>query len=72
MKMRTVVLASLAAAAIATGGAAWAQDQSAANQALRAKAIAACNSPQYPNGARPLINYSGGWFRCVEPNTGKH
>ena len=39
----------------------------AADAALRAKAVAACNNPgQYPNGARPVINYAGGWFRCHE------
>ena len=41
--------------------------RSAADQALYKKAVAACNGPQYPNGARPHINYGAGWFRCVEP-----
>ncbi len=44
---------------------AW--SRSAADQALYEKAVRACNGPQYPNGARPIINYSGGWFRCQEP-----
>lgn len=41
--------------------------RSAADQALYEKAVATCNGPQYPSGARPYINYAGGWFRCVEP-----
>ncbi len=38
-----------------------------AGQALRARAIKACNGPQYPNGAQPRINYTKGTFQCVEP-----
>jgi hypothetical protein len=41
--------------------------RSAADQRLYEKAHKACSGPQYPNGARPHINYAGGWFRCVEP-----
>lgn len=52
---------------VATTGATLAAQRSDADQALYEKAVAACNGPQYPSGARPYINYAGGWFRCVEP-----
>lgn len=42
---------------------------SAADQALLAKAIKTCNGPQYPSGARPVVNYSRGTFQCVEPGS---
>ncbi len=51
---------------VAPAGVALAE-RSAADQALYEKAVAACNGPNYPSGARPHINYAGGWFRCVEP-----
>lgn len=38
--------------------------QSDADAALYAKAKKACSGPQYPDGARIVINYAGGWFRC--------
>jgi hypothetical protein len=41
--------------------------RSAADQRLYEKARKACSGLQYPNGARPHINYAGKWFRCVEP-----
>lgn len=52
---------------VAATGTTLAAQRSAADQALYEKAVAACNGPQYPSGARPYINYAGGWFRCVEP-----
>jgi hypothetical protein len=51
---------------VAPAGVALAE-RSAADQALYEKAVEACSGPNYPNGARPYINYAGGWFRCVEP-----
>jgi hypothetical protein len=42
-------------------------ERSVADQRLYEKARKACSGPQYPNGARPHINYAGGWFRCVRP-----
>jgi hypothetical protein len=39
--------------------------RSAADQRLYETARKACSGPQYPNGARPHINYAGKWFRCV-------
>ena len=62
--MRKLILAAILLAAPA--GVALAE-RSAADQALYEKAVAACNGPNYPSGARPYINYAGGWFRCVEP-----
>jgi hypothetical protein len=41
--------------------------RSAADQRLYEKARKACSGPEYPDGARPHINYAGGWFRCIEP-----
>jgi hypothetical protein len=41
--------------------------RTAAERALYEKAVRACNSPAYSNGATPFINYKKGWFRCVEP-----
>ena len=42
--------------------------RSAADQALYEKARKECNNVRkYPDGARPIINYKGGWFRCQEP-----
>lgn len=41
--------------------------RSAADEALFQKARKACNDVRrYPNGAIPVINYKGGWFRCRE------
>lgn len=62
--MRKFALAAILV--VASAGMALAE-RSAADQALYEKAVAACNGPQYPSGARPYINYAGGWFRCVEP-----
>lgn len=38
-------------------------------EALRARAIKACNGPQYPSGAQPRINYTKGTFQCIEPGS---
>jgi hypothetical protein len=43
--------------------------RSAADQRLYEKAREACSGREYTNGARPHINYAGGWFRCVEPKS---
>jgi hypothetical protein len=43
--------------------------RSAADQRLYEKARKACSGPRYPSGARPFINYAGGWFRCVGPRS---
>ena len=49
----------------------FAWSRSAADQALYEKAVKACNGSEYPNGARPHINYGAGWFRCVPPKVSK-
>lgn len=54
---------------IAVPGAAMAAPKSAADQALYQRAVKDCSSPKWSNGARPYINYAGGWYRCVEPHT---
>ena len=42
--------------------------RSAADQALYERARKECNNiRKYRDGARPVINYKGGWFRCQEP-----
>jgi hypothetical protein len=64
MKLQKLILASLLII-LPSGGAL--AERSAADQALYERAVAACNGPKYPSGARPFINYAGGWFRCVEP-----
>ncbi len=38
--------------------------RSAADKKLLEKARKACSGREYPNGARIVINYKGGWFRC--------
>jgi hypothetical protein len=64
MKLQRLILVSFLLAMPASGALA---ERSAADQALYQRAVAACNGPKYPSGARPYINYAGGWFRCVEP-----
>lgn len=50
-----------------------AAQRSAADQALYEKARKECmNFRRYPDGARPIINYKGGWFRCQEPKHTRH
>ena len=60
------ILLTLGFMVVATGTSLAAQ-RSDADQALYQQAVAACSGPRYPSGARPYINYAGGWFRCVEP-----
>ena len=55
----------------ALGAAANAGELSAADQALRARAIAECSSPTRANPGTPYINYAGNWFRCIEPGNTK-
>ena len=62
-----ILIAALALAAMTPIDFASAGERSPQDQALYEKAMADCNSPKWPNGARPYINYSGGWYRCVEP-----
>ena len=53
--------------AVATSVVAKSTGRSAADQKLYDKARATCRPPAYPNGTHFIINYSGKWFRCVEP-----
>jgi hypothetical protein len=46
--------------------------RSAADQALYERARKECNDiRKYRDGARPIINYKGGWFRCQEPKSSR-
>lgn len=55
----------------ALGASVNAGELSTADKELRARAIAECNSPRYPGGATPHINYAGNWFRYVEPGSSR-
>jgi hypothetical protein len=63
-------VAIVCAVVIAGAGNLAAAQRSAADQALYEKAKKDCSGPKWPDGARPLINYAGGWYRCVEPKRG--
>lgn len=66
---RHIMLFTLAIAAVLiVHHAAEARVKSAKDQALYEKARKDCNSPKWPNGARIVINYAGGWYRCEPPN----
>ena len=66
LKGLTVTL--LATAAILAAAPSADAKRSAADQALYERARKECNNVRkYPDGARPIINYKGGWFRCQEP-----
>lgn len=67
--MKHLVGLFIAAALLSQTASAGYAAQSAADKALQAKAIKACNGPQYPSGARPVVNYSRGTFQCVEPGS---
>lgn len=71
MHTRILVAALALAAATTPIDFAFAGQRSAQDQALYERAMADCNSPKWPNGARPFINYSGGWYRCVEPGNSR-
>jgi hypothetical protein len=61
---RILLFAIVAGLAAALSGGAEAR-RSPKDQALYERAVKECNGPEYPGGAHPYINYSGGWFRCV-------
>jgi hypothetical protein len=67
MSIRKLLLFSFVCALIVPVSNAAQAARSAADQRLYEKARKACSGPQYAYGARPHINYAGGWFRCVEP-----
>lgn len=70
MMKPTAILAIALAACLSVSGA-DAKQRSAKDQALYEKARKECSGPHYPSGARPYINYAGGWFRCVEPGNNR-
>lgn len=65
MSVRKLLILTFACALTMSVSSAAQAARSAADQQLYEKARKACSGPQYPNGARPHINYAGGWFRCV-------
>ena len=69
MSIRKMLLFFFVCALIVPASSGARAAKSAADQRLYEKARKACSGSQYPNGARPHINYAGGWFRCVEPKT---
>ena len=66
MWSRPVLIVLVIAAMLPASSIADAKQRSAKDQALRDKAIKDCSSPKRALSARPFINYSGGWYRCVE------
>jgi hypothetical protein len=66
---RTAVFALVIVATLPAFSDADAKTRSAADQALYEKAMKDCRSPKRANAAWPQINYSGGWYRCVESKT---
>lgn len=71
MTNRNLSLTILAIAFAFTGEVSLAAERSAADQALWAKANKVCNGPQYPSGARPVVNYSRGTYKCVETGSSR-
>ena len=69
MSIRKLLLIFFACALLVPVSSAAEAKRSAADQRLYEKACKACSGPQYPGGARPHINYAGGWFRCVRPRS---
>jgi hypothetical protein len=71
MKRHVFLIAAIAAASLAFQADAFAQQRSAKDQALRDKARKECSGNHYPSGARPVINYKQGTFRCQEVKTSR-
>jgi hypothetical protein len=69
MSARKLLFFCLACALMVPVSSATQAKRSAADQQLYEKARKACSGPRYPSGARPFINYAGGWFRCVGPRS---
>ncbi len=68
MKIRLITAVLACLAGMVPTGASFA-DRTPAQQSLYQQATKDCNGPHYPCGARPYINYSGGWWGCVEPRS---
>lgn len=58
--------------AMAIPSALCAAELTPAQQALWQRANKECNSPKYPSGARPVVNYAKMTFKCVEPGSSRH
>ena len=67
MSVRKLLLVFSACALMVPVSIAAQAGKSAANQRLYEKAHKVCSGPEYSNGTYPYINYTHGWFRCVEP-----
>jgi hypothetical protein len=66
--MKSLTIWSLAMSFFLLTATAAEAKRSAADQALYERARKECNNiRKYRDGARPIINYKGGWFRCQEP-----
>jgi hypothetical protein len=66
MTRHLILMAVLATASISFEAGAFAKQRSAEDKALLKKATAECNGNHYPGGARPVVNYKRGTFRCEE------
>lgn len=66
-KTGLMMIAAAAVAVFAVSGSSDAKQRSAQDQALWEKARADCNSPKWPNGATPSVNYKRGTYVCIEP-----
>jgi hypothetical protein len=66
-----ILIALIATASLAFQTDAFAKQRSAKDQALFEKAQKECNGNHYPSGARPVINYKQGTFRCQEARTSR-
>jgi hypothetical protein len=71
MSIRKLLLIFFACALVVPVSSAAQAKRSATDQRLYEKARKACNGPQYSGGARPDINYAGGWFKCIEPKSSR-
>lgn len=71
MSTRVTIILFAAIAAAWITSTADAKQRSPQDQALYEKAVKDCNSPKWPNGAWPVINYSGGWYRCQESRSSR-
>jgi hypothetical protein len=65
--MKRELLWSLVIPVALLAGPADASKRSPADQALYERAKKACNNLRlYPDGAKIIINYKDGWYRCQE------
>jgi hypothetical protein len=67
MNIRNLAVFSFVCTVVVATGSDVEAKRTAAQQRLYEKAWKECSSPSYAWGTYPHINYTGGWFRCVEP-----